>query len=68
MEPENSSSVTQNLTDGAHLIHIFIMRSVLILPTLSISLTYLAALLTDTKESSPLARWGSQPTTPSHWM
>lgn len=37
MEPENSSSVTQNLASGPNLINIFIMRSLLTLPTVNIN-------------------------------
>jgi len=65
MEFEDLVSLTQALTTRSSEIHALIVRSIYLLPMLgNSSVKCIIAVLTDTKESSPLARWEFRPTTP----
>jgi len=67
MEFEDLLSLTQTLTTRSYEIHILIIRSVLVLlMSINSSIKFILAVLTDTKESSPLAQWEFRPTAPHH--
>lgn len=65
MEFEDSVSLTQDLTTRSYEIDVLIIRSIFVLLMLvNSSVKCITTMLTDTKESSPLARWEFRPTTP----
>jgi len=66
MEFEDSLSLTQAVTTRSYEIHILIRSILVSLMSINSSIKFILAVLTGTKESSPLAQWEFRPTAPHH--